>query len=183
MTKISSSSSNNDLIRHRPTGVTILGILFVIAGAFTLLGGIATLVAIPFVSNVNPNVINDELQLNGQQPLLTPSEQTALAQGSGSILTVLGAILIPLGIASLVVAYGLFKGKSWAWLVAVVLSTIGIIVNAISLVTANMSAITGALVGIAINAIVLYYLSRRNARQYFGKVATPRESTSTTASV
>jgi uncharacterized membrane protein (DUF2068 family) len=182
MAKIS-SSSNNDLIRHRPTGVTILGILFVIAGAFTLLGGIATLVAIPFVSNVNPNVINDELQLNGQQPLLTPSEQTALAQGSGSILTVLGAILIPLGIASLVVAYGLFKGKSWAWLVAVVLSTIGIIVNAISLVTANMSAITGALVGIAINAIVLYYLSRRNVREYFGKVAAAKETSSTTVGV
>ena len=180
MTEISNSSSNNDLIRHRPTDVTILGILFVIAGAFTLLGGIATLVAIPFVSNVNPNVINDELQLNGQQPLLTPSEQTALAQGSGSILTVLGAILIPLGIASLVVAYGLFKGKSWAWLVAVVLSTIGIIVNAISLVTANMSAITGALVGIAINAIVLYYLSRRNVREYFGKVAAAKETSSTT---
>jgi hypothetical protein len=43
-TKIS-TSSNNDLIRHRhrPTGVTILGLLFVIAGAFTLLGGITIL--------------------------------------------------------------------------------------------------------------------------------------------
>jgi uncharacterized membrane protein (DUF2068 family) len=91
--------------------------------------------------------------------------------------------LIPLGIASLVVAYGLFKGKSWAWLVGVVLSTIGIIVNVISLVTANMGAITGALVGIAINAIVLYYLSRRNVRQYFGKVAAARESSSTTVGV
>jgi uncharacterized membrane protein (DUF2068 family) len=176
----SSSSSNNDLIRHRPTGVTILGVLFVIAGAFALLGGIATLVAIPFVSNVNPNVIGNELQLNGQQPLLTPSEQTALAQGSGSILTVLGAVLIPLGIASLVVAYGLFKGKSWAWFVAVALSIIGLVVNVISLVTSNMGAITGALVGIAINAIVLYYLSRRNVRQYFAKVANARETSSTT---
>jgi hypothetical protein len=64
MSKI--SSSNNDLIRHRPTGVTILGVLFVIAGAFALLGGIGTLVAIPFVSNVNSNVINNELQFNGQ---------------------------------------------------------------------------------------------------------------------
>jgi uncharacterized membrane protein (DUF2068 family) len=187
MTKISNSrSNNNNLIRYRPTGVTILGILFVIAGAFSLLGGIATLVAIPFVvTNVNPNVIgNNELQLNGQQPLLTPSEQTAaLAQGSGSILTVLGTLLIPLGIASLVVAYGLFKGKSWAWLVAVVLSIIGLVVNVISLVTANMGAITGALVGIAINAIVLYYLSRRNVREYFGKVAAARESSSTTVGV
>ena len=182
MTKI--SNSNNDLIRHRPIGVTILGILFVIAGAFTLLGGIATLVGIPFVANVNPNVIgNNEIQFNGQQPLLMPSEQTALAQGSGSILTVLGALLIPLGIASLVVAYGLFKGKTWAWFVAVVLSTIGLVINAISLVTANMGAITGALVGVAINAIVLYYLSRRNVRQYFGKVAAARESSSTTVGV
>lgn len=173
-----SSSSNNDLIRHRPTGVTILGALFVIAGAFALLGGIATLVAIPFVANVNPNVINDELQFGGQP--LTPSEQTALAQGSGSILTVLGALLIPLGIASLVVAYGLFKGKSWAWFVAVVLSIIGIAINVISLVTSNMGAMAGAFVGIAINAIVLYYLSRRNVRQYFGKVASAKQSPSTT---
>jgi uncharacterized membrane protein (DUF2068 family) len=171
---------NDSLLRHRPTGVTILGILFVIAGAFTLLGGIGTLVAIPFVANVNPNDINNELQFNGQQPLLTPSDQTALAQGSGAILTVLGAVLIPLGIASLVVAYGLFKAKSWAWLVAVVLSIIGVVVNVISLVTANMGAMTGALVGIAINAIVLYYLSRRNVRQYFGEVATAKQSPSTT---
>jgi uncharacterized membrane protein (DUF2068 family) len=175
------NSENDSPLRHRPTGVTILGVLFVIAGAFTLLGGIGTLVAIPFVANVNPNVIgNNELQFNGQQPLLTPSDQTALAQGSGSILTVLGAVLIPLGIASLVVAYGLFKAKSWAWFVAVVLSIIGVVVNVISLVTANMGAITGALVGIAINAIVLYYLSRRNVRQYFGKVATAKQSASTT---
>jgi len=180
MSRNSSSSSNNDLIRHRPTGVTILGVLFVITGAIGLLGGIATLVAIPFVGNVNPNVVDNELPFNGQQPLLAPSEQTALAQGSGSILTVLGAVLIPLGIASLVVAYGLFKGKSWAWFVAVALSIIGLVVNVISIVTSNMGAIAGALVGIAINAVVLYYLSRRNVKQYFGKVATPKESSSAT---
>jgi uncharacterized membrane protein (DUF2068 family) len=177
---MSKNSENDSLIRHRPTGVTILGVLFVIAGAFALIGGIATLVAIPFVANVNPTVIgNNELQLNGQQ-LLTPGDQTALVQTGGPILTVLGAVLIPLGIASLAVAYGLFKAKSWAWFVAVVLSIIGIVVNVISLITANMGAITGALVGIAINAIVLYYLSRRNVRQYFGKVATARQASSTT---
>jgi uncharacterized membrane protein HdeD (DUF308 family) len=190
MTKISNSNSSNnnnnnyDQIRQRPTGVTILGVLFVIAGAFSLLGGIATLVAIPFVANVNPNVINDEPQLNGQQQQpLTPSEQTALAQGSGSILTALGALMIPLGIASLVVAYGLFKGKRWAWYVAVVLSIIGLVVNVISLVTSNMSAIAGALVGIAFEGIVLYYLFRRNVKEYFGKVAAAKEPSSTTVGV
>ena len=93
--------------------------------------------------------------------------------------------MIPLGIASLVVAYGLFKGKNWAWTVAVaaVLATIGLATNIISLVTGSMGAITGALVGIALNTIVLYYLSRRNVRQYFGKVAAARESSSTTVGV
>jgi hypothetical protein len=61
-----------------------------------------------------------------------------------------------------------------------VLSIIALVVNVISLVTANMGAITSALVGIAINAIVLYYLSRRNVRQYFGKVATAKHSSSAT---
>jgi uncharacterized membrane protein (DUF2068 family) len=159
MTEISNnSSSNNDLIRHRPTGVTILGVLFVIAGAFTLLGGITTL-------------------------------ETAIAQASGPILTELEVLIIPLGIeilciASFVVALGLFTVKSWwVWLVAVVLSTIGLIVNVVSLVIPNMFPMVGAVVGIAINAIVLYYLSRRNVRQYFGNKAGARESSSTTTTV
>jgi uncharacterized membrane protein (DUF2068 family) len=163
MTEISSnnnnnSSSNNDLIRYRPTGLTILAVLFVIAGAFTLLGGITTL-------------------------------ETAIAQASGPILTELEVLIIPLGIeilgiASFVVALGLFTVKSWwVWLVAVVLSTIGLIVNVVSLVIPNMFPMVGAVVGIAINAIVLYYLSRRNVRQYFGNKAGARESSSTTTTV
>ena len=165
MTKISSNSSNsnnNDLTTYRPTGLTILAVLFIIAGAFTLLAGITTL-------------------------------ETALAQASGPILTDLEALFIPLGIeilciASFVVALGLFTVKSWwVWLVAVVLSTIGLVVNVVSLVIPNMFtiAITGALVGIVINAIVLYYLSRRNVRLYFGNKAGGRESpsSSTTTTV
>src|SRR5688572_1610678 len=128
MTKV--SSNNYDQIRHGPTGLTILAVLFIIAGAFTLLGGITTL-------------------------------GTAIAQASGPILTELQALIIPLGIeilciASFVVALGLFTVRSWwVWLVAVVLSTIGLVVNVVSLVIPNMFtiAITGALIGIAINAI------------------------------
>jgi hypothetical protein len=163
MTEISKSSnnnrsSNNDLTTYRPTGLTILGILFLIAGAFSLLAGITTL-------------------------------ETAIAQASRPILTELEVLFIPLGIeilciASFVVALGLFTTKSWwVWLVAVVLSTIGLVVNVVSIVIPNMFTIVaaGAVIGIAINAIVLYYLSRRNTRQYFGNnKAGARESSSTT---
>lgn len=168
-------NNNSNVLAHRPTGVTILGVLFVIGGAFALLGGIGTLVAIPFAANVVPNAVNNGLEINGFP--LTPSQESVLIEGSGPVLTVLGAILIPLGITSLVVAYGLFKAKTWAWSIAVVLSAFLFAINIISLVTGNISAITGALIGMAINAIVLYYLSRRNVRQYFGKIVSSMPST------
>jgi uncharacterized membrane-anchored protein len=156
MTEISNSNSNNDLTRHRPTGLTILAVLFLIAGAFSLLAGITTL-------------------------------ETAIVRASGPILTELEALFIPLGIeilciASFVVAFGLFSTKSWwVWLVGVVLSTIGLVLNVISLITASMLPMAAALVGIAINAIILYYLSRRNMRQYFGNKAGVRESSSSSS--
>ncbi len=149
------SNSNNDLIRHRPTGLTIMAVLFLIAGSLTLLGGITIL-------------------------------ETAVAQASGPILTDLEALFIPLSIeilciASFVVAVSLFTVKSWwVWLVAVALSAIGLVVNVISLVVPNMLTMAAPLAGIAINAIILYYLSRRNVRQYFGKKASARESPSST---
>jgi hypothetical protein len=52
-----------------------------------------------------------------------------------------------------------------------VLSTIGLVVNVASLFIPNMFTIDGALVGIAINAIILYCLSRKNVRQCFGNKA------------
>ncbi len=115
--------------------------------------------------------------------------ETAIGQASGPILTELEVLFIPLGIeilciASFVVAFGLFSGKSWwVWLVAVVLSTIGLVLNVISLITASMLPMAAALVGIAINAIILYYLSRRNVRQYFGNKVSARESSSSTTTV
>jgi hypothetical protein len=107
----SSDISNSNLLRLRPADALTLGIPFAIPAAFTLVGGIATLLAIPFITNISSNaIVNSELQVNGQPPLTT-SQQTSLIQGSGSILTISGAILIPLGIASLLVAYGCLREK------------------------------------------------------------------------
>ena len=148
-------SSNNNLAIYRPTGLTIVAVLFLIAGSLTLVGGITTL-------------------------------ETAIVQANGPILTDLEALFIPLAveilcIASFVVALGLFTGKSWwVWLVAVVLAAIGLIVNVISLVVPDMFTMAGALVGIAVNIVILYYLSRKNVRQYFGNEVAARDASSST---
>jgi hypothetical protein len=67
--------------------------------------------------------------------------------------------------------------------VAVMLYTIGLVVNVVSIVTAYMGTMAGALVGIAINAIVFYYPSKRNVRQYFEKVGAAKGSLPTTIGV
>jgi uncharacterized membrane protein (DUF2068 family) len=74
-------------------------------------------------------------------------------------------ILIPLGIANLVVAYGLWKGKRWAWTITLVLSFIGIALGLASIATGTIVAIWPVI----INAIVVYYLYRPNVKAFFGR--------------
>jgi hypothetical protein len=78
----------------------------------------------------------------------------------------IGGILIAIGIFSFVVAYGLLKGKAWAWTLTVVLSIISIVLNAISVALGNIASI----VSIIISGIILYYLYRPHVKAYFGKV-------------
>jgi hypothetical protein len=78
---------------------------------------------------------------------------------------VIGGILVIIGLAYFVMAYGLWNGKKWAWTITLILSTIGIILGIASIAIGNV----GALFQIIINAIVIYYLYRPNVKAYFGK--------------
>lgn len=88
-----------------------------------------------------------------------------LLSGIVSLIIGIGFLLLALGIAYLVMAYGLWNGRGWAWTITLVLTVIGIIVGIGSLVTGN----AGAVVGIIIQAIVIYYLYRPNVKAFFGK--------------
>jgi uncharacterized membrane protein (DUF2068 family) len=124
--------------KHRPLGVTIIAILTIIGGIGFLASGIAAVVAAPFLSDME-----------------------GLSAG-------IGAALMALGIAYFVMAYGLWKGKGWAWTITLVLSFIGIVLGIISIVTGNI----GAVFHLIINIIVVYYLYRPNVKMFFGKSTT-----------
>jgi hypothetical protein len=76
-----------------------------------------------------------------------------------------GGITIALGIFSFIVAYGLWKGKGWAWTLTVVLAIISIALNAVSIATGN----PGGIVSIIISGVILYYVYRPHVKAYFGK--------------
>ncbi|MGH9990307.1 MAG: hypothetical protein ACREAS_07715 [Nitrososphaera sp.] len=88
-----------------------------------------------------------------------------LASGLFLLIIGIGIILLALGIAYLVMAYGLWKGKGWAWTITLILSAIGIVVALISIAAGNI----GAIFSIVIHGVVIYYLYRPNVKAFFGK--------------
>ena len=85
-----------------------------------------------------------------------------LASGAVLLLIGIGIIFLALGV---VMAYGLWNGKRWAWTITLILSGIGIILGVISIAAGNI----GSIVSIIIQAVVIYYLYRPSVKVFFGK--------------
>lgn len=134
---------------ERPTGVTILAVLALIGGLLNLFFG-------GFEALMGPMV--------GEQMV----EQTGDASTAafGGAMAIMGIGLLIVGVLQLVVAFGLFTLKGWAWMLAVVLQVIAVIINALKLGGENMLP---AAIAILISAGILYYLFRPNVKQAFGR--------------
>ena len=111
----------------RPLGVTILAILNIIGGLFSLLGAFGFFAI------------------------------AALDPFFGVIWMLLGAILALLGLLNLVVGWGLWALKSWAWMLALIINLINLILNALG----------QAWLGAIINLIVIIYLQQGDIKSRF----------------
>lgn len=78
---------------------------------------------------------------------------------------VIGSILIAIGIAYLVVSYGLMKGRGWAWSVTIIISYIGIVFSIVAIVSGNFASIPQLIIGI----IIVFFLYRPQSKAFFGK--------------
>jgi uncharacterized membrane protein HdeD (DUF308 family) len=161
--------------RKQPKGVTILGILGIIGGIFGLIVGIALVIIGPFFGQVSEtdmaNILEDEeLSINSTDMAFVLNELKKL---SGPIF-IIGIFLILEGIASIIVGWGLLRGKGWAWFGAVILTIISILFNIVIIaflgVELDPTSIGGTIVGFTIYGIILWYLYRQNVRSYFGRV-------------
>jgi uncharacterized membrane protein (DUF2068 family) len=95
-----------------------------------------------------------------------------VSTGAALFVIGIGVVLMVLGIAYFVMAYGLWKGKRWAWTITLIISVISIIFGIASIATGNVEAI----INIIINAVVIYYLYRPNVKAYFGKTMSSSSS-------
>ena len=137
------------MTQHRPTGITIIAILMIIGGLILLFTGIAPLFLGPLIS----------LDSDGSSNTL------------GFLITIGGLVLVALGIASLIVSWGLLKGKGWARTITLIISIIAIIFGIISLVSSQDLI---HIIEIIVYGIIIYYMFTDKVKLFFGKA---KEST------
>jgi uncharacterized membrane protein HdeD (DUF308 family) len=157
----------------RPLGITIIAILTIIDGIAFLASGIAAVTVAPFLFGVDINN-NNVLPATGTSTLGSVTIPDTLLVGM-SVVT--GVAILTLGIAYFVVAYGLLKGKGWAWTVTVVLCCIGIVLGLVSVLTGHLDGIFNIL----INGFIFYYIYRPYVKSFFGKATTTTTAADTTS--
>jgi len=118
---------------ERPLGVTILAILGFIGGALGILGGIILTFVLPSLYGFT----GDEIL------------------GAVVVGTAIGLVIY--GIISIVYSWGLWTGKSWAWL-------LGMFFSGLSVLSILLLNIVGAVIG----AIVIWYFLKPHVKEYFG---------------
>jgi len=117
----------------RPTGIAILAILEAVVGVYYLATGIRASIYLTLAR---------------------------LALGLPSIDSrFVGVVLIIIGLVSLLLAWGLWSGKGWARMTALVFAILSIIASLFS----------RHLIGLIIDIIIVYYLTRPDVKQFFSK--------------
>ena len=151
--------------KERPDGITVIAILIIIGGIFLITGGISLMGLGAVLSMTSENIIQSN-DISG--------DLTQLAS-LGTIPLAIGAVLLILGIAYLVVSYGLLKAKAWAWVITIIVTIIGLIIQIISAIIAGsitssvLYGLVSHIVGIFISGVIIYYMFRPNVKAYYRK--------------
>lgn len=95
---------------------------------------------------------------------LTPLNVTLILRFAGIPILLLSSVLGGSGLVLLILAYGLWIGRRWAWYWTIVSSIVSLIASAI-----GMIAEIGFGLGLILCPIVLFYLTRVRVKLYFEK--------------
>ena len=127
---------------QRPTGITILAVLDILGGILALLLG--ALLAAAGGSGVLSSVGYGNLS---------------------GLVSIAGGFLVVVGALAILVGWGMWSGKGWAWVAALILAALGVIGGLGSLVVGRFSGV----VSLIIDVLILWYLFRPHVKAYFGR--------------
>jgi len=140
---------------QRPVGISIISVLAALAGVVFFIGA-----ALFAALSTAGGFLQSMIETYGATVLPNiGSLLTAIALGIAGVLAILGILY-------LVTAYGLWTGKGWARMLAMILSVLDIIIG---LLTLPVGIIT-----IIIAAVLLWYLMTPAVKAFFGLGSAPQ---------
>jgi len=121
--------------KTRPTGVTILTVLYAIESLMLILGGVAMM---GFLGSI-------------------------FGEMGAFLGALLGAPLILIGIIGLIITLGLWKGRGWARIIAIIFAILSLLANLAGAIGLNPVSIIGLLV----NLLILWYLFQPQVKAFY----------------
>ncbi|MDH4142507.1 MAG: hypothetical protein OEV61_07840 [Chloroflexota bacterium] len=126
----------------RPLGITVIAIILAVSGVFQLLVGSETL----GWTNLGLGAVAEAAEVSGWASVIS-------------------------GVATIVVAGGLFTLAGWAWLLAVVVLGLRIVVEIALMLVPGLGSPNGsaALINALVSAVILWYFMRPGVKASFGR--------------
>jgi hypothetical protein len=130
----------------RPTGITILAILALIGGVFSVLGGLA---------------------LVGLGGLAGGMVGGAEGAAIGGLAIISGLIALVSGVIGIAFAYGAWTLKPWGWLLGVAFAILSLVSSGLTIVGGG--DIGGVIISVLIAGGILYYLNTPTVKTAFAR--------------
>jgi hypothetical protein len=144
---------------NRPTGVTILGWLAIVFGAFGLLASIGGAIAALAFLGVGAGIAGTGAATSG-----------ALFAAGAFLIVALAVWTAILSAIEVVFGVGALQLRPWAWTVGVVWTWVSIVTSVLNIFGTRGGGIFAGLLGIVIALAILYYLYTDEVRMAFGKL-------------
>jgi len=138
----------------RPTGITFLAILAVVAGAANILAGLGFIAGAPLIPGLAVGTVAEDVS------------------GSlKSIALIIGVAWLVVGAAQLAFAYGAWTLKPWGWILGLVIEGSSILLTIIVGVMAGnlVATLTVSLIPLAVAIIIIAYLLSPRVKSAFGR--------------
>ncbi|MCP8304924.1 MAG: hypothetical protein H3Z50_05610 [archaeon] len=137
---------------ERPLGVAILAVLGIIGSILAIVGGVIFIVSGTFLAEAIEAAI--------AQYGIIPGVDIGLILAS---IAIIGAVVLVIGVIGVIIGWGLWKGRNWARIIVIIFSILGIISGLLPLIYLDISG----LVGVVIDIIIIYYLTRPHVVAFF----------------
>jgi len=172
----------------RPIGITIISILIILNGSFLLFSGIVTFfLASNFAAHLDTLDLSSLMLAETNNTILSNNDPNIVKNFSYFLYLIAGIITL-FSFIHFIIAYGLLKGKLWARLTTLIISIISIIGNILLIliilglfftvesISITPSILFGNVLTIIINTLIIYYLLRKEVKDYFTYRSTNRSS-------